>query len=82
MAAIITGLLGFVLFMATPFLPVTQTQSSFEWPREDSLNSVTAPLISVTPEEIDAKIPVTAVDMLREGQDLLYGTVPPESEEA
>ncbi|WP_313546585.1 arabinosyltransferase domain-containing protein [Corynebacterium sp.] len=82
MAAIITGLLGFVLFMATPFLPVTQTQSSFEWPREDSLNSVTAPLISVTPEEIDATIPVTAVDMLREGQDLLYGTVPPESEEA
>lgn len=82
MAAIITGLLGFVLFMATPFFPVTQTQSSFEWPREDSLNSVTAPLISVTPEEIDATIPVTAVDMLREGQDLLYGTVPPESEEA
>lgn len=82
LAAIITGLLGFVLFLATPFLPVTQTQSSFDWPANDSLNSVTAPLISVSPEEIDAAIPVTAIDMLREGQDMLYGTVPPESEEA
>ncbi|MFH0412588.1 arabinosyltransferase domain-containing protein [Corynebacterium sp. L4756] len=82
MAAIITGLLGFVMFLAVPFLPVNQTQSSFEWPQEDSLNSVTAPLISVAPEEIDATIPVAAVDMLREGQDLLYGTVPQESEEA
>ncbi|WP_301205248.1 arabinosyltransferase domain-containing protein, partial [Corynebacterium stationis] len=82
LAAIITGLLGFVLFLATPFLPVTQTQSSFDWPANDSLNSVTAPLISVSPEEIDAAIPVAAIDMLREGQDMLYGTVPPESEEA
>src|SRR5699024_11982382 len=53
LAAIITGLLGFVLFLATPFLPVTQTQSSFDWPANDSLNSVTAPLISVSPEEIE-----------------------------
>ena len=82
LAAIITGLIGFVLFLATPFLPVTQTQSSFEWPANDSLNSVTAPLISVSPEEIDAAIPVAAIDMLHEGQDMLYGTVPPESEEA
>src|SRR5699024_428523 len=67
---------------ATPFLPVTQTQSSFEWPANDSLNSVTAPLISVSPEEIDAAIPVAAIDMLREGQDRRYGTVPPEPEEA
>ena len=66
LAAIITGLLGFVLFLATPFLPVTQTQSSFDWPANDSLNSVTAPLISVSPEEIDAAIPVAAIDMLRE----------------
>ena len=78
LAAIITGLLGFVLFLATPFLPVTQTQSSFDWPANDSLNSVTAPLISVSPEEIYAAIPVAAIDMLREGQDMLYGTVPPE----
>src|SRR5699024_9125713 len=82
LAAIITGLIGVVLFLATPFLPVTQTQSSFDWPREDSLNSVTAPLISVSPEEIDATIPVAATDMLRDGQDLVYATVPPESEEA
>ena len=68
--------------MATPLLPVNQTQSSFDWPQQGSLQSINAPLISVAPEEIDAEIPLEAVDKLRDGQDLLYGTVPPESKKA
>ncbi|AKE38100.1 Cell wall arabinan synthesis protein [Corynebacterium camporealensis] len=82
LAAIITGLLGFVCFVATPLLPVNQTQSSFSWPQDDSLQSINAPLISVAPEKLDVNIPVSAVDDLREGQDLLYGSIPPESKEA
>ncbi|MCZ9298904.1 MULTISPECIES: arabinosyltransferase domain-containing protein [Corynebacterium] len=80
--AIIAGFIGFLCFVATPLLPVNQTQSSFDWPQQDSLQSINAPLISVAPEEIDAEIPLKAVDKLRDGQDLLYGTVPPESKKA
>ncbi|MDY3126681.1 MAG: arabinosyltransferase domain-containing protein [Corynebacterium sp.] len=82
LAAIIAGLLGFCMFILTPLLPVTQTQSSFTWPQNDSLNSVTAPLISVAPESITATIPLEAINMLRDGENLIYGTVPPESKEA
>ena len=82
LTAIIAGLIGFLCFVATPLLPVNQTQSSFDWPQQGSLQSINAPLISVAPEEIDAEIPLSAVDKLRDGQDLLYGTVPPESKKA
>ena len=80
--AIISGILAFLLFLATPFLPVNQTQSSFTWPQNDSLNSVNAPLISVAPEEFEATVPIAALNMLREGQDMVVGTVPADSPEA
>ena len=81
-AAILAGIVGFLLFVATPFLPVKQVQSSFSWPQNDSVQAINAPLISVAPESIEATIPVSAIDKLREGQTLLYGTVPPSSEDA
>ncbi|GGO12351.1 arabinosyltransferase domain-containing protein [Corynebacterium marinum] len=81
--AIISGLLGFVLFLLTPFLPVNQTQSSFSWPQGDSLNSVNAPLVSYAPERIDVELPVAeAVDGLRGGQSLLLSTLPADSTDA
>ena len=80
---IISGLLGFVLFMLLPFLPVNQTQSSFSWPQGDSLNSVNAPLVSYAPERIDIELPVAeAVDGLRGGQSLLLSTLPADSTDA
>ena len=80
--AIIAGLIGFLCFVATPLLPVTQTQSSYDWPQHDSVQSINAPLISVAPEDLKATIPISAVDELREGQSMVYGTVPPESKKA
>ncbi|MEX3563731.1 arabinosyltransferase domain-containing protein [Corynebacterium phoceense] len=80
--ALVSGILGFLAFVALPLLPVNQVQSSVHWPQNDSLNSSNSPLISVAPEKIDAEIPIAATQYLREGQSLLYGTVPPESEKA
>ncbi|WP_164546412.1 arabinosyltransferase domain-containing protein [Corynebacterium hylobatis] len=81
--AIISGLLGFLLFLATPFLPVNQTQASFSWPQGDSLNSVNAPLVSYAPERIDITVPVAeAIDGLREDQTLLLSTLPADSTDA
>ena len=67
------------MFCSDPLLPVTQTQSSYDWPQHDSVQSINAPLISVAPEDLKATIPISAVDELREGQSMVYGTVPPES---
>lgn len=80
--AIVTGVLGFLSFVALPFLPVNQTQSSLSWPQNDSLNSVNAPLVSYAPEEFDASIPLSAADALRDGQSMVIGTLPPDSTDA
>ncbi|MDK4300862.1 arabinosyltransferase domain-containing protein [Corynebacterium propinquum] len=82
LTAIITGVVGFLLFIATPLLPVNQTQSSFAWPQNGSLNSINAPLISVAPESFEATVPIAALDMLRDEQTLVLGTVPEDSTEA
>ncbi|MCF4005628.1 arabinosyltransferase domain-containing protein [Corynebacterium uropygiale] len=79
---LISGVLGFLLFVATPFLPVQQTQSTLNWPQDDDLGSVVAPLVSYAPQEIHATIPMSALDDVREGQDLVFGTLPEHSEQA
>ncbi|WKD60136.1 putative arabinosyltransferase B [Corynebacterium ciconiae DSM 44920] len=79
--SVITGLLGFLLFVLTPLMPINQVQSSFSWPQGD-LESVNAPLISYAPEQLDVHMPVDAVDDLREGQNLLLSTLPQDSPEA
>lgn len=80
--AIVTGLVAFLLFVATPFLPVNQTQSSLSWPQNGTLNSVNAPLISLAPESLEVSVPVAAVDRLRSGETTLLGTLPDGSPEA
>ena len=79
--AIVSGLLGFLLFIATPFLPVNQQQSSFSWPQNGDLRSVTAPLISYSPESLDLSIPLSEVDKLNNDQSNVLSTVPEGSKE-
>ncbi|WP_185741579.1 arabinosyltransferase domain-containing protein [Corynebacterium bovis] len=79
--AAVAGLLGFVLFCLTPFLPVKQTQSSFSWPQGGDLRSVTAPLTAYQPEKLDITLPVAEARHLNEGQTTVLSTVPRESED-
>ena len=81
--AILSGLIAFLCFVLTPILPVNQVQSELNWPQNDSLNSVNAPLISLAPDEIEVTVPVTkAINSLRDGQSLILGTLPTSSTEA
>lgn len=80
--AIVSGLLGFLCFVATPLLPVNQTQSTFNWPQQDSLGSINAPLISVAPESLELSVPLSATDKLNDGETVMLSTVPPDSEDA
>lgn len=80
--AVLSGVLGFILFLLTPFMPVNQVQSSLSWPQNGNLNSVNAPLMSYSPQELNAVIPISASEKLRPGQSLIVGTLPEDSEDA
>ncbi len=80
--AIISGLAGLILFLLTPFLPVDQEQSSFSWPQDDDLTSVTAPLMSYHPEDLDLSLPVGEVRDLNDGETTVLSTVPEDAEDA
>ena len=59
--ATIAGLIGFVLSVATPLLPVVQTTATLNWPQNGQLNNVTAPLISQVPVTMTVTVPCDVI---------------------
>ncbi|MEV0435942.1 arabinosyltransferase domain-containing protein [Nocardia sp. NPDC050413] len=54
--ALVCGLLGFVLALLTPLLPVRQDRASLDWPQAGAA-SVQAPLVSYVPQQVNAQLP-------------------------
>ncbi|GED96345.1 arabinosyltransferase domain-containing protein [Gordonia crocea] len=75
-AAIVTGLAGFLLALATPLLPVNQATAELSWPQRGELRSVNAPLIAYVPIDMRMSIPCSAVDRLGPDGSVLLSTVP------
>ncbi|GEE00420.1 arabinosyltransferase A [Gordonia spumicola] len=75
--AVVTGLLGLVLALATPLLPVKQTVSEISWPQNGSVNSVSAPLMSYVPIDFTASVPCSAVKSLPADKSVLLETTAP-----
>ncbi|WP_231971009.1 arabinosyltransferase EmbB [Mycobacterium sp. E3198] len=80
--ATIAGLLGFVLSVATPLLPVVQTTAMLNWPQNGQLNSVTAPLISLTPVDVTASVPCAVVRGLPPDGGVVLSTAPKKGKDA
>jgi arabinosyltransferase B len=80
--ATIAGLIGFVLSVATPLLPVVQTTATLAWPQQGQLNNVTAPLISQTPVKMTVKVPCSVVGMLPPKGGMVLGTAPEQGKDA
>src|SRR3954470_339007 len=84
--AIIAGLLGAALAVATPFLPVKQTTAQLNWPQNDVLESVNAPLIGYVATDLDINIPCSAAAGLagpqNAGRTVLLSTVPKQAPKA
>ncbi len=80
--ATIAGLIGFVLSVATPLLPVVQTTATLNWPQHGQLNNVTAPLISQTPVTMRVSVPCELVRSLPPSGGLLLGTAPTKGKDA
>ncbi|OBI82087.1 arabinosyltransferase EmbB [Mycobacterium asiaticum] len=80
--ATIAGLLGFVLSVATPLLPVVQTTAMLNWPQDGQLNSVTSPLISLTPVDFKATVPCSIVREMPPSGGVVLGTAPKQGKDA
>ena len=80
--ATIAGLVGFVLSVLTPLLPVVQTTATLNWPQNASLTNVTAPLISQVPVSLTASIPCQVIRTMPPEGGLVLGTAPLDGKQA
>lgn len=80
--ATVAGLLGFVLSVLTPLLPVVQTTATLNWPQGGQLNNVTAPLISLTPVSVTATIPCDVIRSMPPKGGMVLGLAPQKGKDA
>jgi arabinosyltransferase B len=80
--ATIAGLIGFVLSVATPLLPVVQTTATLNWPQGGSLNNVTAPLISQTPVTMSVTVPCEVIRSMPPNGGVVLSTAPKNGKQA
>ncbi|MEV5835721.1 arabinosyltransferase domain-containing protein [Nocardia sp. NPDC052112] len=77
--ALVSGLLGFVLALLTPLLPVKQDQAALDWPQAGSTR-VEAPLVSYVPLRLNATLPCSVVTAA--GSGTVLSTIPHASGQA
>ena len=85
--AVVAGLLGVALALATPLLPVKQTTAELNWPQNGVLDSVTAPLIGYVATDLTITVPCQAAAGLAgtpatNGRTVLLSTVPKQAPKA
>ena len=80
--ATIAGLIGFVLSVLTPLLPVVQTTATLNWPQNGQLNNVTSPLISLAPVSMTVTVPCDVVRSMPPRGGMVLGTAPKDGKQA
>lgn len=80
--AIVSGLVGFVLSVLTPLLPVVQTTATLNWPQNGQLSNVTAPLISQAPVSLTATVPCDLVRAMPPAGGMVVGLAPQKGRDA
>ncbi|MDP9167710.1 MAG: arabinosyltransferase domain-containing protein, partial [Actinomycetota bacterium] len=80
--AMIAGLIGFVLSVLTPLLPVVQTSATLNWPQAGQVGNVTAPLITLTPVRMSATVPCDLIGRMPPSGGLVLGTAPADTKDA
>ncbi|WP_083612710.1 MULTISPECIES: arabinosyltransferase domain-containing protein [Mycolicibacterium] len=84
--AIVAGLLGAVMAIATPLLPVKQTTAELNWPQNGVWQSVNAPLIGYVATDLTINVPCQAAAGLagpdNRGRTVLLSTVPKQAPKA
>lgn len=80
--AVVAGLLGALLALATPLLPVKQTTAELNWPQNGVLSSVDAPLIGYVATDLSISVPCQAAAGLTKTKAVLLSTVPKQAPKA
>ncbi|MGD1240143.1 arabinosyltransferase domain-containing protein [Mycobacterium seoulense] len=84
--ATVAGLLGALLAIATPLLPVNQTTAQLNWPQNGTFESVDAPLIGYVATDLNVTVPCQAAAGLagpqNAGKTVLLSTVPKQAPKA
>ncbi|GAB2666395.1 arabinosyltransferase domain-containing protein [Gordonia jinhuaensis] len=80
--ASVAGILGFLMAVLTPFMPVKQTTAELNWPQSGQVSSVTAPLVSFVPIDMTATVPCSLARELPRSGGNLFSTVPTSGEDA
>ena len=84
LAAAVCGLLGALLAVAVPLLPVVQDTVVISWPRPGDLAPVNAPLVAYQPQNLTATVPCAAAASVNARSTRpapLLATTPPGSSE-
>ncbi|WP_085258358.1 arabinosyltransferase domain-containing protein [Mycobacterium saskatchewanense] len=86
LVATVAGLLGALLAIATPLLPVNQTTAKLNWPQNGVFGSVDAPLIGYVATDLNITVPCQAAAGLsgpqNGGRTVLLSTVPKQAPKA
>lgn len=84
--AIVAGLLGVLMAVATPLLPVKQTTAHLNWPQDGTWQSINAPLIGYVATDLTITVPCQAAAGLagpeNRGRTVLLSTVPKQAPKA
>ncbi|WP_417935266.1 arabinosyltransferase domain-containing protein [Gordonia phthalatica] len=82
LVALLAGMLGLVLALATPLLPIDQKTSELHWPQNDAVTNVTAPMVAFVPTSMDASVPCSLARELPKEDGVLLSTVPRQGRQA
>ncbi|GAC58023.1 putative arabinosyltransferase [Gordonia hirsuta DSM 44140 = NBRC 16056] len=82
LAATVFGLLGLLLALATPLLPVEQRSATLNWPQNDVISDVTAPLVAFVPTSMEMTVPCSLAAELPATGGVLVSTIPQTGKQA
>ncbi|MFT4085857.1 MAG: arabinosyltransferase domain-containing protein [Gordonia sp. (in: high G+C Gram-positive bacteria)] len=80
--AAVAGLLGLLLALATPLLPVHQRNTQLSWPQNGAVTNVTAPLVAFVPTSMSTTVPCSLAKDLPASGGVLMSTIPAAGKQA
>ncbi|WP_132992776.1 arabinosyltransferase domain-containing protein [Gordonia zhaorongruii] len=82
LVAAVAGVLGFVMACLTPILPIDQKTADLQWPQNDAVTNVTAPMVSFVPTAMDASVPCSLAQRLPASGGIVMSTIPEQGDKA
>ncbi|MFT4043535.1 MAG: arabinosyltransferase domain-containing protein [Gordonia sp. (in: high G+C Gram-positive bacteria)] len=80
--AVVAGLIGVLIALSTPFLPVSGTKVELNWPQHNSLGNVSAASVTFAPVSMDLSVPCALGKSLPAAGGVIVSTVPSSGAEA